>query len=106
MDLGCATSKSVTLVKGGVGLFPDAPTERGRKHLATLERAVRRGHRGAVAFVILRPDARAFNPNRTADPLFSEALISVKKRGVEVYAYRCDVSRTRIAISENVPVRL
>ena len=47
-------AKSVTLVEKGVGLFPDAPTERGRKHVGSLEKAVRQGHRAAVVFVIQR----------------------------------------------------
>ena len=52
--------KSVTLVENGISLFPDAPTERGRKHLATLQRARAQGHRAAVIFVVLRPDAHSF----------------------------------------------
>ena len=60
--------KSVTLVEDDVGLFPDAPTERGRKHLLSLVEAVKRGCRSAVVFVIQRPDARALSPNRSADP--------------------------------------
>ena len=66
-----AEVKSVTLVENGVGLFPDAPTERGRRHMASLASAVRRGHRAAVVFVIQRGDAVAFSTNRSADPLFS-----------------------------------
>lgn len=98
--------KSVTLVEDEEGLFPDAPTDRGRKHLMTLEKAVSRGHRGAVVFVIQRPDAQGFSPNRTADPLFSNALSSASMHGVEIYAYRCDVRHTRITISDAVPVSL
>jgi sugar fermentation stimulation protein A len=99
-------AKSVTLVEGGTALFPDAPTERGRKHLAALVSAVEQGHRAAAAFVIQRPDARELVPNEAADPLFCDALREAARRGVETYAYRCRVSRREIEIAGSVPVRL
>ena len=98
--------KSVTLVRDGVALFPDAPTVRGRKHLLSLGRAVRQGHRAAVVFVIQRSDASSFSPNETADPEFYRALRDAAKGGVEAYAYRCAVDRTSVEISDAVPVRL
>ena len=99
-------AKSVTLVEDGVGLFPDAPTVRGRKHLKSLEKAVGAGHRAAVAFVIQRPDARSMAPNDAADGEFSEALRQAVANGVEAYAYTCQVSRTCVEISHPVPVNL
>ena len=99
-------AKSVTLVEGGVALFPDAPTERGRKHLGTLSRAAKEGDRAAVVFVIQRPDASSFAPNEEADPQFSRALREAAEAGVEVYAYRCNVDRRRIELSTSIPVRL
>ncbi len=99
-------AKSVNLVEGRTALFPDAPTERGRKHLASLARAARQGHRAAVAFVVQRSDAMELSPYRDADPLFCDALRDAVARGVEAYAYRCRVSRREIAIVEAVPVRL
>ena len=62
--------KSVTLVEDGVALFPDAPTERGRRHLGALVRAMEEGYRAAAVFVIQREDARACAPHDTADPAF------------------------------------
>ena len=97
--------KSVTLVPQGLALFPDAPTSRGRKHLATLSTAVDQGHQAAVVFVVQRSDAVAFSPNLAADPEFSDALAAAARNGVQVYAYRCSVSREEIAISGAVPVR-
>lgn len=99
-------AKSVTLVERGVALFPDAPTVRGRKHLETLTQAVRQGYRGTVAFVIQRSDAHELVPNEAADPQFCRALQSAAERGVEVYAYRCGVTREEIEIVDAVPVRL
>lgn len=99
-------AKSVTLVEEGVGLFPDAPTARGRKHLRALQEAVGSGHRAAVAFVILRPDVRSFSPNHSADGEFSETLRQAAASGVEVHAYACRVARRCVEISHPVPVDL
>jgi len=98
--------KSVTLVDEGVGLFPDAPTERGRKHMRSLKTAVQQGHRAAAVFVIQRADAHALTSNRPADPAFCDALQDAVAHGVEAYAYRCQVSRRRIDLSGRVQVRL
>ena len=99
-------AKSVTLVEDGVGLFPDAPTERGRRHVETLAQAVREGHRGAVVFVIQREDASSFAPNDTADPDFGRALRKALAQGIEAYAYRCTVTKEEVRLSSAVPVHL
>ena len=99
-------AKSVTLVEDGVALFPDAPTERGRKHVGSLARAVADGHRGVIVFVVQRPDAAKLLPNSRADPAFCEALDSAASSGVEVYAYVCQVSLTDIHMSRSIPVLL
>ncbi len=80
--------KSVTLVEDGVALFPDAPTERGRRHVQELAEAVRGGLRAAILFLVQRPDARLFRPRDATDPRFGEALRRAHGEGVEVYAYR------------------
>lgn len=81
--------KSVTLVKDGVALFPDAPTTRGRRHLLELAEAVRGGDRAAVLFVVQRPDAMKFGPNAATDPPFAETFRRVLGSGVEMYALVC-----------------
>lgn len=98
--------KSVTLVEDGFGIFPDAPTERGRRHVLSLMGAKRRGDRAAILFVIQRGDALAFRPHAAADPEFGRALRRAAKAGVELYAYRCRVSRTEVAITDRVPTDL
>ena len=98
--------KSVTLVINGLGIFPDAPTARGRRHLATLMEAGREHHRAAIIFVIQRSDAQGFKPNDATDPAFGEALRRAHQAGVEVYAYRCRVSRREIKLAEPVPMHL
>ena len=99
-------TKSVNLVEDSVALFPDAPTERGVKHLGTLTKAVEAGHRAVAFFVIQRPDAEAFRPHPTADPVFADALRKAQAHDVEVYAYNCRVTRREIAIHRRIPVML
>ena len=97
-------TKSVTLVEHGVALFPDAPTERGRRHLSSLAQAVRGGDRAAVVFVVQREDAIVFAPHRRADPLFAEALEQAVAAGVEAYAYCCSVDLQSICLAEEIPI--
>ncbi len=99
-------TKSVTLVEEGVARFPDAPTGRGRRHVETLTRAVERGDRAAVVFVVQRPDARAFAPHVVADSRFAHALRRASVAGVAVLAYRCRVSEDEVALDVPVPVLL
>ena len=96
-------TKSVTLVEDGVALFPDAPTLRGRRHLAALREAVVAGDRAGVLFVVQRADATAFAPHPTADPIFVEELQEAWAGGVEVYAYGCRVSLTDIWLDRPLP---
>jgi sugar fermentation stimulation protein A len=99
-------AKSVTLVEEGRALFPDAPTERGARHVRTLTAARLAGERAAVLFLIQRPDARTFSPHPTADPALSAALREARDAGVELYAYRCAVSPEGMEIAGEVPVEL
>lgn len=98
--------KSVTLVVGGLALFPDAPTARGRAHLEHLIAARRRGLGAVVLFVIQRSDALAFAPNHGTDPLFAEALQRAARAGVGVRAVTCRVTRCGVWLDRSVPVRL
>ncbi len=98
--------KSVTLVVDGIGLFPDAPTIRGVKHLKELSRAVAEGYRAAVVFVVQRADAVAMSPNDAADPDFGAALRAAQAAGVEVYAYNCAVYPSEIRLASPLPIKL
>lgn len=99
-------TKSATLVVDGVAMFPDAPTARGVKHLRSLMAARAAGYRAAVVFVIQRSDAGAFAPHDAADPLLGAALREAVAGGVAVYAYRCRVDETAIALADALPVRI
>ena len=105
-------AKSCTLVEGGVALFPDAPTERGRRHVELLTRAVQHAPRprgrtdAAVVFVVQRADAVAFRPHAEADPALALALARAARAGVRILAYRCRVTRRMIAITDPLRVEI
>jgi len=98
--------KSVTLVRGGLALFPDAPTLRGRRHVEELHRAVAGGERAAIIFVVQREDAVAFAPHDEADPAFGRALRRAVEEGVEVYAYACRVGRREVRLDRPLEVKM
>lgn len=99
-------TKAVTLVVRGTAIFPDAPTDRGRRHLLALLKAYRRGFRGAIIFVVQRADAQRFAPNWGTDPAFARTLVRVAKAGVMVLAYACQVTRTGVTLTHPLPVLL
>ncbi|MCA9871610.1 MAG: DNA/RNA nuclease SfsA [Anaerolineae bacterium] len=100
-------TKSVTLVEDRTALFPDAPTERGLRHLRELmDLRERFGDRVAVVFVIQRPDAVAFAPHPTAHPAFAAMLREAWQAGVEVVAQRCQVDLNEISLADRVAVHL
>jgi len=84
--------KSSTLVKDGVAMFPDAKTERGRRHVRDLVKAKKEGYRACVLFIVQRIDAHLFAPNDETDPEFGKVLRDAAVKGVEVYAYKVDIS--------------
>jgi len=96
--------KSVTLVRGREALFPDAPTQRGTRHVQELCHLATQGSRAAIVFIVQRPDAVRFAPHRRADPILAQALRQAHEAGVEVRAYRCRVSLRGIRIDREIPV--
>lgn len=99
-------TKAVTLAVRGTAIFPDAPTDRGRRHLLALLKACRRGLRGVVVFVVQRADARRFAPNWRTDPVFARTLVHAAKSGVLVLAYACQVTRAGVTLAHPLPVLL
>jgi sugar fermentation stimulation protein A len=99
--------KNVTLVDDrGRYAFPDAVTERGRKHLRELAAMVASGDRAAMLFVVQRGDGSHFVPADAIDPEYGEALRRAAAAGVEVLAYRADVRPESIELAERVDVIL
>ena len=98
--------KGVTLEREGHCLFPDAPTERGVRHLHELMRAVEEGHRATAFFVIQMADVLDFAPNDTTHPAFGEALRAAAAMGVKILAYDCIVTEDTMEIDAPVEVNL
>ncbi|MBN1262529.1 MAG: DNA/RNA nuclease SfsA [Anaerolineae bacterium] len=98
--------KSVTLVEDGVAGFPDAPTDRGRRHLLELERAVAQGAEAEVMFVVQREDAQSFSPHDATDPAFGETLRRVARNGVQIHALRCHITPEAISPVDEIQVIL
>ena len=99
--------KNVTMVDDrGRFAFPDAVTERGRKHLDELTGVVEHGHRAVMLFIIQRSDGDGFAPADEIDPKYGAALRRAFERGVEILAYRAEVTPPAITVVEPVPVDL
>ena len=98
--------KNVTLTVDGAAAFPDAVSERGKKHLKELMWLRRKGHRAAVVFVIQRNDCSVFRPADEIDEEYGRWLRRAVKAGVEVLPYRAHVTLKEIVLTERLPVRL
>jgi len=96
--------KGVTLEEDGLAMFPDAPTERGRKHIEEMAAAVANGYEGFIIFLIQMKGVKAFSSNFSMDPKFSEELRKAAYSGVKVLAYDSIVKKDEIIISDPVEV--
>ena len=105
-EKGFIEVKGVTLFLDGRALFPDAPTERGIKHLGELCECVKEGYFAKV-FIIIAADSEdklAFSPNRAVGDEFAEALVKASENGVEICAFDCFVSEDSLGIKKRIPV--
>ncbi|MBO4937770.1 MAG: DNA/RNA nuclease SfsA [Oscillospiraceae bacterium] len=98
--------KGVTLETDGICAFPDAPTQRGAKHLRGLEKLAREGFGAYVLFVIQMEDVRYLHPNDATDPAFGQALRDAAAAGVSVLAVDCAVKPDSMQIGRLVEVKL
>ena len=99
-------TKNVTLVEECVAQFPDAPTERGRKHLVELMRLVRAGTRAALFFAVQRPDGECFGPADAVDPEYGELLREAVAAGVEVWPFVVDVAQDGYRLGRRLKLAL
>lgn len=106
MERAFVEVKGVTLEVDGTAKFPDAPTERGTKHVNELIKAKQEGYRACILFVVQLSFADNFTPNTVMDPDFAEALRKAKAAGVEVLAYDCEVFKDEVKIRKALDVRL
>lgn len=101
-----AEVKGVTLEDDGVMRFPDAPTERGVKHLEGLARCVQEGYEAWAVFVIQTENVRWMEPNRRTHPAFADALRQAAQAGVHLLALDCHTEPDRLEICRPVEIRL
>ena len=98
--------KGVTLEEKGVVLFPDAPTERGVKHVQELCHCLEQGYEAAIVFVVQMSGMRYFTPNRRTHAAFAEALERAEAFGVRMLALSCEVTPESLAINGEIPIHL
>jgi len=98
--------KGVTLEENGVAMFPDAPTDRGIKHLNGLVELIKEGYSSMIVFVIQMEDANIFMPNCETHLEFSKALYNAENAGVKVLAIKCKVFETEIYAFDKVKVEI
>lgn len=103
---GFVEVKGVTLEKDGIAMFPDAPTERGLKHIYELIEARRDGYEANILFVIQMKDVKYFTPNYETHKEFGEALKVAQQAGVNIYAVNCEVYAEGFSILDYVSVKL
>lgn len=98
--------KSATLVEERTARFPDAPTERGRRHIQHLTELARHGAKSVLLFVVQRSDADRVCANRATDPAFADALSYAATSGVRILARRCFVGPTRMELADPISVEM
>lgn len=98
--------KGVTLENEGYAKFPDAPTERGAKHLLELVEAKKQGYGAGVLFLVQMEEVTKFSPNDERDKAFGEALRIAKKNGVDIFVYNSVVTEEGITLNEKIELIL
>jgi len=98
--------KGVTLEENGVARFPDAPTERGIKHMEELIGAIQKGFQTYILFVIQLKGIRHFEPNDATHPAFGEVLRKAAGAGVQILAYDCQAGPDCLFIDQPVEIQL
>lgn len=105
-ERGFVEVKGCTLEENGLASFPDAPTERGVKHLDELTRAAAEGYAAHVCFILQMEGMRLFCPNERTHPAFGEALRAAAAGGVRIHAMECTVAPDALSVTRAVPVSL
>lgn len=103
-DKGFIEVKGATLEVDGISMFPDAPTERGTKHVLEMIESVKAGYKSYIFFLIQMAGIDYFKPNEAMDKKFSQALIKAKKEGVYILAYNSIVTIDTISLGEKIKV--
>ena len=103
-EKGFVEVKGVTLEVDGLSMFPDAPTERGTKHVLEIIKSIHEGYKSYIFFLIQMENINYFTPNEIMDKHFSDALYLAKKEGVNILAYNSIVTKNEISLGEKVKI--
>ncbi len=103
-ERGFVEVKGVTLEENAHAKFPDAPTERGVKHIHELISAKKQGFQAAICFIVQMEGMKTMSPNDVTHPEFGKALQEAKKAGVKVFALGCLVEPNKLSIGEEIPI--
>lgn len=98
--------KGVTLEQDGLARFPDAPTERGVRHIRELQKAVEQGLEASLCFIVQMEGMQSVSPNDATHPAFGQALREAAAAGVRVCAYECSVTPDSLSVAREIPVIL
>lgn len=101
-----AEVKGATLERSGAALFPDAPTQRGVRHIEELCRCIDEGYEAMIVFIVQMKGVSYFTPNYETHAEFGNALKTAEEKGVKIIALDCEVSETGITAGDFVEVRL
>ncbi len=96
--------KGVTLEDNYIAKFPDAPTERGEKHVRELIKAKEEGNGAGILFLIQLEEVCKFTPNKEMDEKFSNAVLDAKNKGVDIFAYNCSVYDNNITLKNEIEI--
>lgn len=97
--------KGVTLEEDGIARFPDAPTERGVRHMQELMACMADGYRAMICFVIQMKGVQVLEANAAMHPAFAETLAAAARAGVEVRAFDCLVTADSLTADAEIPVK-
>lgn len=98
--------KGVTLEEKGVVMFPDAPTERGVKHIEELIQAKKQGYEAFIVFIVQMESVNYFTPNIKTHKTFADKLKEANKYGVKVICYDCKVSENSLSVNDRINIIL
>lgn len=98
--------KGVTLEDNGHCMFPDAPTERGARHILELIEAKKEGYGAGILFLVQIDNVETFSPNDERDPEFGRALRLARENGVDIMVYNCKVDKNMIEINQKIDIIL
>ncbi|MGI6030433.1 MAG: DNA/RNA nuclease SfsA [Eubacteriales bacterium] len=103
---GYGELKGVTLEEEGIAYFPDAPTQRGVRHIHTLMETARQGLDAYLIFIVQMENILCLRPNDRTHPAFGEAMREAARAGVSIHAFTCTVTPDTLTLAQSIPIEL